>query len=641
MASTFFGLNIGASALNSFQAAINTTANNVSNVQTKGYSRQNANLAATDAMRVVAKYGSVGTGVEVTSIKQERDLYYDSKYWANNSNVGYYEKKLYYMDQLETVFADDDITEGFSTIFNKMFNALDSLKSDNASDVNYRKQFVGSAESLCTYFSAVYQSLYEMQDDCNEEIKSQVDAINSIGTKIALLNKEINQIEIGTGAYANELRDERANLIDQLSSYVEVETREYEVINTYGDNLGGTNFTLYINGQQMVDGYESRQLECKASEYKQYECDIEGKYSIVWADTKTAFAATSGVADGSLKALFDFRDGDNASNLTGSLAEVKKVNNANGTFSYDLKLQTDGKTINTAFNALNIASKDGVIEIQNRIFNYDDFSITTDDEGNITELVFHLNEESSKKVDASPLTLGSRVITGNGVDSMGVPYYMGQINEFIRNFSEMFNKIETQADSTGKVPVDLYGNPAEAFFVSTTPTGKVYKMSNGYPLKDVSSDPEKSGTTNADGSYNGTYYNLTAKTYTVNDKIARDPGKFATTTDETSAGAYEVVERLLKLQSDTVVFRGDKASSFLETLISDTSVDAEKAQIYYDNYSGLAKTIQNQRTSVSGVDEDEEALNLIKFQNAYNLASKVISVMSELYDKLINQTGVT
>ena len=166
-------------------------------------------------------------------------------------------------------------------------------------------------------------------------------------------------------------------------------------------------------------------------------------------------------------------------------------------------------------------------------------------------------------------------------------------------------------------------------------------MSNGYPLKDVSSDPEKSGTTNADGSYNGTYYNLTAKTYTVNDKIARDPGKFATTTDETSAGAYEVVERLLKLQSDTVVFRGDKASSFLETLISDTSVDAEKAQIYYDNYSGLAKTIQNQRTSVSGVDEDEEALNLIKFQNAYNLASKVISVMSELYDKLINQTGVT
>ena len=120
MASTFFGLNIGASALNSFQAAINTTANNVSNVQTKGYSRQNANLAATDAMRVVAKYGSVGTGVEVTSIKQERDLYYDSKYWANNSNVGYYEKKLYYMDQLETVFADDDITEGFSTIFNKM-----------------------------------------------------------------------------------------------------------------------------------------------------------------------------------------------------------------------------------------------------------------------------------------------------------------------------------------------------------------------------------------------------------------------------------------------------------------------------------------------------------------------------------------
>ena len=71
-----------------------------------------------------------------------------------------------------------------------------------------------------------------------------------------------------------------------------------------------------------------------------------------------------------------------------------------------------------------------------------------------------------------------------------------------------------------------------------------------------------------------------------------------------------------------------------------STVDVDKTNISYKNYYNLQTAVGNQRTSVSGVDEDEEALNLIKYQNAYNLASKVISVMSEMYDKLINETGV-
>lgn len=81
MASTFFGLHIGSSALSSFQVATNTTANNIANVKTTGYTRQAATLQAKDAINVTARYGSVGTGVTVTSIKQQRDLYYDNKYW--------------------------------------------------------------------------------------------------------------------------------------------------------------------------------------------------------------------------------------------------------------------------------------------------------------------------------------------------------------------------------------------------------------------------------------------------------------------------------------------------------------------------------------------------------------------------------
>lgn len=84
MPSQFFGLNIAASALNAFQASVNTAANNVSNVQTKGYSKQVTNKEAGEGMACHAKYGTTGTGVNAVSVTQLRDSYYDTKYWNNN-----------------------------------------------------------------------------------------------------------------------------------------------------------------------------------------------------------------------------------------------------------------------------------------------------------------------------------------------------------------------------------------------------------------------------------------------------------------------------------------------------------------------------------------------------------------------------
>jgi flagellar hook-associated protein 1 FlgK len=129
----------------------------------------------------------------------------------------------------------------------------------------------------------------------------------------------------------------------------------------------------------------------------------------------------------------------------------------------------------------------------------------------------------------------------------------------------------------------------------------------------------------------------------VNDRSLKDANYFATYSEGNTDGVakYDIVERLLELQNKADMFRGNDAESFLETLLSDVTVDVNKTEISSTNYSNIATVISTQRTSVSGVDEDEEALNLIKFQNAYNLASKVISVMAELYDKLINETGVT
>lgn len=136
MPSTFFGLNIASSGLSAYQVALNTTANNIANVQTTGYSRQQSNRVASDALLVHQQYGAVGSGVTTLSVKQIRNQYYDTKYWYNQSSVGLYETKLSYLQQIENYFIDDSSSKGFTTILNTMFNSLDTLKN-NASGCQY------------------------------------------------------------------------------------------------------------------------------------------------------------------------------------------------------------------------------------------------------------------------------------------------------------------------------------------------------------------------------------------------------------------------------------------------------------------------------------------------------------------------
>ncbi|MBQ2706520.1 MAG: flagellar hook-associated protein FlgK [Agathobacter sp.] len=622
MPSQFFGLNIGASALFAYQSSLNTTANNIANVKTEGYSRQETELEAGAPLRVYAKYGSTGTGVNAVAVKQQRDIYYDTKYWQNSSTLGYFEQKLYYLSQVENVFADDGVQEGFSTVFSKMFNGLDSLNGGNASDESVRNQFIHQAQNLCIYFNSVADSLRETQKDCNEEINSTIQNINSISEKLSLLNKEINKLEVN-GGYANELRDQRALLLDELAGIVDVKTDEYAVKNTYGKDLGGTNFTVFINGQLLVDGTEYRQLECISSETKKNQTDADGMYDIIWTDTKTAFAATTETANGTLKALFDLRDGNNNEGMYGAVKSVNKDPQ-----SRDYPSITLAPPSNSDIHALNIPAE-GTIEVNARTIKYTSWTAKLDDQGNITEITFEL-EEPLKVEDAMVMT-GKPITVGKRVDSMGIPYYQQQINEFLRNFTEMFNDIQKQGQT-------LDGDPMGAFFVAKTGTDKIFDFEgwgkdedilNGQPIREISSTS------------NG-YHQMTAFNATVNDKSIKDPAYFSTTKDVTNgADAVDLLKDMMDLQANVTMFRGDNAEAFLETLLSDIAVDTEKNTVFYKNYFNMKTVISNQRMSVSGVDEDEEALNLVKFQNAYNLSSKVISVMSEIYDKLINETGVT
>ena len=100
----------------------------------------------------------------------------------------------------------------------------------------------------------------------------------------------------------------------------------------------------------------------------------------------------------------------------------------------------------------------------------------------------------------------------------------------------------------------------------------------------------------------------------------------------------ELIEPLK--DKDKFSFRNATAGEFLQSILSDAALNAGNAQAFYNTYYGIAVTIENQRMSISAVDEDEEGVNMVKFQNAYTLSSKMIQTLTEVYDRLILETGV-
>lgn len=611
MPSSFFGLTVAYSGLNAAQASINTTANNISNVQTKGYSKQTVNLTAATALRCYQRFGSTGLGVSVDSVTQVRDEYYDEKYWNNQCNLGLYEKKLYYMEQIQNYYTDGTFSAtssaGFSTIYSKMFNALDTVKTNGGSSAA-RNEFISAAQELCTYFNSTAQQMQSLQSSINDEIKTTVDNVNSIAKKIALLNKQINIIEMESG-HANELRDQRALLVDELSKIVPTTVSERQITNSnYEDQYtGATYYTVKINGQLLVDNYEYNELGCVAREEQYNQTDIEGLYDIVWAETGATFDVTATNMSGELRAMFEVRDGNNGENLTGRVTSST----------------SDSITISrpsiTDIDQMNLPSS-GVIWVNNTQYTYHSFTCETDDEGNIETYTFQLNKPIT--ADEQTKLSNKKLEIGESVNYMGIPYYMNQMSTFLRSFCEAFNKIE----QTG---VDADGNPMGSLFVADhKAAGTEYDMTDAIE-----------GVTFSSTSNN--YYQLTAVNVTIADASLADPDRFATqSSTEDGVDAYDLIEKLKDLQSKTELFRGGGGDTFLQCIYADITVDTQESEIFTDNYTNISSTIDNQRMSVSGVDEDEEALDLIKFQNAYNLASKCISVMAEMYDQLILQTGV-
>jgi flagellar hook-associated protein 1 FlgK len=245
MSSIFQGLELAKRALLSHQFSLTTAGHNIANASTPGYSRQRVNLKSTDPF--VSLVGVVGTGVRVASVRQVRDLFLTEQFRQGNDQLGRWTAMERALTEVENVFNEpSDI--GFNSVLNEFFAAWQTLSQtpeSTASRASVREQ----AATLVNTFHQLSGRLDDIEQSLDREVSGKVDYINQVSVEIAELNREISRYELGDKT-ANDLRDRRDQLIDELS----------QVVNTNVIETSKGTARVFIGAMEVVGGTSYTEL---------------------------------------------------------------------------------------------------------------------------------------------------------------------------------------------------------------------------------------------------------------------------------------------------------------------------------------------------------------------------------------------
>lgn len=242
--STFAGLNTMYRGVSTNRLSLETVGHNMTNASAPGYSRQRVNQAATMPDEVYTNAGQqyIGSGTDALSVKRARDIYADKQFWRENSTLNYYEARRKNYQKLEVVFKDNDKT-GIQEAMADFYKSWVDM-SKEASITSQRVAILEKAGVLC---DRIRNSAKQLQDQIKSEyadLSLNVTKVNELTSQIVELNRAIMSREAGGGS-ANDLRDARDNLADELAQYMSVSVNEDKKTGMY---------TIVSNGVSMVNG---------------------------------------------------------------------------------------------------------------------------------------------------------------------------------------------------------------------------------------------------------------------------------------------------------------------------------------------------------------------------------------------------
>ncbi len=593
MANSFGSLYIGSSGLKNSLNALNTTSNNLANVDTTGYVRQQVRFAdetyTTFNTTAAISNQQSGLGVTISDVAHARDVFLDKAYRSESGRQAFYAASYAACDAVYSYYQELD-GEAFQDGIEDLITAFQEYAKNPADSIN-QNLIMQKASLFLSRTQSVYSGLKNYQTNLNTQISDDIDTINELGEKIYKLNQEIQKIEAGGVETAMTLRDERDNCLDELSSYANISYKE----------LADGVVKVYVEGQDFVTEdkcYEMGKQTDKATgfitPYWPHLSDEEnGKYTQVF-DLSREVSSENNTDIGELKALL-FARGDRVANYT----DVEGLD-ADAYNNTTLDHVATGDSVMLAAQA----------ELDKLFHNI----ITS-----INDLLCP-NITASEAGITTPMTA---TYTENGVTKTMT----------ITSDMLVLDADNCSVGSDGELPPqELYTRiGVERYTTVEGADGKTYYVYN----EEDTSDETKMYTANG---------------VTINENLQKLSSliphlKQDKTEDSEATVNYTLAEQLVSIWSDQKITLNpnDTGSYTFEDYYAAMIGEMATLGSVYDttatSLSGTVSSVDSQRQQVMGVSSDEELTNMIKFQNAYNANSRFINVIDEMIEVLLTQLG--
>ncbi len=592
MGNLLTSFNAGVSGLQSAQASLTVTAHNMSNAQTIGYTRQQVLVTDSFYQNSVGAHNNVlqvGTGTVISLTRQVRNEFLDAQYRVQVGRQQFYEANSKATMEIEDMMGELHGRQ-FQTSINELWGAINDIATD-PSDIVKKDQLVMVANQFVERAKVLQKELDTYQTSLNTEVKRQVQDINDIVTEIRELNKQIQKFE-ATGESANDYRDKRNELLDQLSNYISFETSE---------QVDGT-IMIYSEGAYLLDAVNQYYLTTE------YVNETSKLLKPVWATGENFFLMDgleyrkeNNTDVGGLRGLLVAR-GDYAASYVNvphkpqekDFADAAEYKRALSQFNEDLEeynKSVGASIVMTVQSQLDTLIHGIVTAVNDAICPNKEIQIKNPD--GTTSTIRVLDEEKALIGDDKNKSIGVELFSRRGV----------------QRYNQEEVTVVKEDGTTEKQTVYRYNEEDISDVYTMYTTSQL--IVNPVVEKDASTLPTMYN--EATGSKKGYAYNEWEKMAQAfdNDIGTLNPNSMTTYT----------------------------AKNFYVGMVTELSTQGSVWNGIIDNQAKTVVTLENERQNVMGVSTEEELSNLIKYQQCYNASSRYITTVAEMLEYLIERLG--
>ena len=627
-------LTTGVSGLLAFQRSLDTTSHNIANASTPGYSRQNAELMA----RPADAFGSgwIGNGVDISTVRRLYDTTLASQARSAGSNFQQLDTFSTYAGRLDNLFSDT--STGLATTLQKFINSVQAV-ADAPASITSRQVLLSQASALADRLKTYNTSLDNVNTQLSSQLASEATAVSTIAGNIATLNQRIVAAQGINQQPPNDLLDQRDKLVSDLSTHMSV--------STVMQNDGSMNVFMG-NGQALVMNSSAVKLTTAGDQYSATRTRLVLQTPVGVSDV------TDLISGGTIGGLLQFRSEmlDPTRNTVGQAAvTLANLVNTQQAAGLDLRGQigTDlfavGGVAVSASN-LNTGSAGAAVTRSDPtalttadyqlLFNGSAWQLTRTDTGAAVAM-------TGTGVAADPFVADGLSIVVNGTPQAGDRLLIEPTRAAVAGMSVLITQPEKVAAAaavltsaatanSGNASIDAGSVPNTAAWVRGDYTLS-FTSATTWQVTDAASTVVAGGsyTSGAPLSFNGVRVTLSGTpasgdSFSIKDNINGSGD---------NRNALQIAAVLGKpiLNGGTV-----SLSDTVGRLIGNIGVQTNQAQTGRDAQQLVMNDANTAMSNLSGVNLDEEAANLVRYQQAYQAAAKVISVANSLFQSLLDAT---